>query len=145
MTFEEKFEALMKNFQAMTSTDEELKHLNEYLWKQLDENMKQEQKAFESPTGSIHGDEEASNLIISSGEDEPPRRTRGVRTTPSNSNDFEYKIPKFKGKLDFDEFLDWLHTVERAFDYKDILEHKDVKLVAHALRKYVSLVDESLC
>jgi len=84
-------------------------------------------------------------LIISSGEDEPPRRTRGVRTTPSNSNDFEYKIPKFKGKLDFDEFLDWLHTVERAFDYKDILEHKDVKLVAHALRKYVSLVDESLC
>jgi len=40
MTFEEKFEALMKNFQAMTSTDEELKHLNEYLWKQLDENMK---------------------------------------------------------------------------------------------------------
>jgi len=26
----------------------------------------------------------------------------------------------FKGKQDLDEFLDWLQTMKRVFDYKDI-------------------------
>ena len=106
MTLEEKFETLMKNYQTVTSTNEELKSQNEYLRKPLGGNMKQKQKTFESPTGSVYGDEEASNLIIFSGEDEPPRRTRGARRTPNNSNDFRVKILKFEGKLDPDEFLD---------------------------------------
>jgi len=32
--------------------------------------------------------------------------------------------------LDPDKFLEWFHTIERVFDYKDILKDKKVKLVA---------------
>ena len=57
----------------------------------------------------------------------------------ANSNDFRVEIPKYEGKLDPEEFLDWLHTVERVFEYKDVPEDKKVKLVALRLRKYASL------
>jgi len=29
-----------------------------------------------------------------------------------NTNDFKVEIPEFEGKLDQEEFLDWLHMVE---------------------------------
>ncbi|XP_071708618.1 uncharacterized protein [Rutidosis leptorrhynchoides] len=38
-----------------------------------------------------------------------------------------------------DDFIEWLHTVERVFDLKDIHEHLKVKLVATKLRKHASL------
>ena len=53
-------------------------------------------------------------------------------------NDFKVDIPKFEGKLDLDKFLDWLQAVERVLDYKEILDEKNVKLVAVNLRKYAS-------
>jgi len=31
---------------------------------------------------------------------------------------------EFEGKLDPDEFVGWLHTVERIFEYKDVLKDK---------------------
>jgi len=96
--------------------------------------MKQKQKAFESPIGSSNGDEQESNFISSSSEDKTPRRTRGARRTPSNSKDIKIKILKFERKLEANEFLDWLDTVEHIFDNKDIPEDKKVKLVALRLR-----------
>ena len=85
---------------------------NEYLQKQLWDDMKQKQKALESPSASVHDEDEASNLNSSSSDEEPQRRVRGARRTPQNSNDFKVEIPKFEGKLDTNEFLEWLHTVE---------------------------------
>ena len=41
--------------------------------------------------------------------------------------------------MDPDSFLDWLRTVERVFDYKDVPDEKKVKLVALKLRKYASI------
>ena len=41
MTFDEKFEALIKNYQAMSSSNSELEKQNEYLWKQLGNDIKQ--------------------------------------------------------------------------------------------------------
>ena len=32
--------------------------------------------------------------------------------------------------------MDWLHTVERVFEYKEVPKDKKVKLVALVLRKY---------
>ena len=49
------------------------------------------------------------------------------------------EVPEFEGQLDPEEFLDWLHTVERVFEYKDISDDKKVKIVALRLRKYASL------
>jgi len=53
--------------------------------------------------------------------------------------DFKGEIPKFEGQLNLDDFLDWLNTVERAFEYKDVPDDKKVKLVALKLRKYASI------
>ena len=78
--------------------------------------MKQKQKALEIPSGSVHGDEEASNSISSSSEEEPLRRVREARRAPCNSNDLKIEILEFEGKLDPDEFLKWVHTVERIFE-----------------------------
>ena len=57
----------------------------------------------------------------------------------ANSNDFRVEIPEYEGRLDPEDFLDWLHTVERVFEYKDVPEEKKVKLVALRLHKYASL------
>ena len=76
---------------------------------------------------------EASPPNSSSSEEEGegrPFRTRG-----NNNLDFRVDIPEFEGQLDPDSFLDWLRTVERVFDYKDVPEEKKVKLVALKLRK----------
>ena len=53
--------------------------------------------------------------------------------------DFKVAIPEFEGQLNPDEFLDWMSTVKRVFEYKDILDDKKVKLVFLKLRRYVSI------
>ncbi|GJV35732.1 reverse transcriptase domain-containing protein [Tanacetum coccineum] len=58
-----------------------------------------------------------------------PLRSLGIRT----------EIPEFDGKLHPDDFLDWLQTVERIFDLRDIPDNVKVKLVAIKLKKYASL------
>ena len=63
---------------------------------------------------------------------------RQVRCAREAQNDFRVDIPEFEGKLDLDEFLHWLQTVESVFDYKDILDEEKVKLIALKLRRYAS-------
>jgi Retrotransposon gag protein len=48
-------------------------------------------------------------------------------------------IPVFEGKSHPDEFIDWLHTVERVFDVKNMFDKQKVKLVAIKLRKHASI------
>ena len=60
-------------------------------------------------------------------------RNQGVR--PGNqlsSQNFgmQIKIPEFNGKAHLDEFIDWLHTIERIIYLKDLTEGQKVKLVA---------------
>ena len=51
----------------------------------------------------------------------------------------------FEGKLDPEEFLDWLHIAEHVFEYKDVPEEKKVKLGALRLKKYALLWWINLC
>jgi hypothetical protein len=53
-------------------------------------------------------------------------------------------IPKFEGRMQPDEFIDWFNTIERIFDYKDVPDHNKVKLVAIKLRKHASIWWEHL-
>jgi len=69
--------------------------------------MKQKQKVLQRPSGFVHGNVEASNLVNSSSHEEPQRRVRKARRAPRNSNDFKVEIPEFEDKLDPDEFLEW--------------------------------------
>jgi len=48
----------------------------------------------------------------------------------ASSNDFKVEVSEFEGKLDPEQFLHWLHTVQRIFQYKGIQEDKKVTLVA---------------
>jgi len=86
-----------------------------------------------------------SHKVDSSSEDEPIRVTRAEPRFQANSNDFNAEVPEFEGKLDLEEFLEWLCTVERVFECKDVFENKRVKLVALRLRKYASLWWTNLC
>nr|GEY80590.1 hypothetical protein [Tanacetum cinerariifolium] len=49
------------------------------------------------------------------------------------------EIPEFTGKVHPDDFIDWLSTVERVFDVRDIPNKLKVKLVAIKLRQHASL------
>ena len=57
----------------------------------------------------------------------------------ANFNDFTVKILEFEGKLDLEEFLDWMHIVACVFGYEQVPEDNKVKLVALRLRKCASL------
>ncbi|GJX89476.1 putative retrotransposon copia-like protein [Tanacetum coccineum] len=61
------------------------------------------------------------------------------REDPLCNMGMKIEIPEFKGKVHPDEFIDWLSTVERIFDLRDIPDHLKVKLVAIKLQKYASL------
>lgn len=58
--------------------------------------------------------------------------------------DFKVDIPEFERKSQPDEFLDWIHTVERVFDFKEVPEDRKVELVALKPRKYTGLWWENL-
>ena len=60
------------------------------------------------------------------------------------SFDVKVDIPEFEGKMQPEEFIDWLNTVERVFDYKDVPEDRKVKLVAIKLKKHASIWWEHL-
>ncbi|PWA53731.1 reverse transcriptase domain-containing protein [Artemisia annua] len=69
------------------------------------------------------------------------RYERQFENTPSQSQrgGLRTEIPEFEGNLQPDDFLDWLLTVERIFDLRDIPDNLKVKLVAIKLKKYASL------
>nr|GEV31954.1 reverse transcriptase domain-containing protein [Tanacetum cinerariifolium] len=55
------------------------------------------------------------------------------------ASDLHLEIPEFVGKARPDEFIDWLSTIDRIFDLRDVPEILKVKLVAIKLRKSASL------
>jgi len=119
---------------------------NEYLSKQLGESLKNKRRELRSssssrPPRSARGEEEEKEPHShgSSSEDASPRTQRRRRRHSSNFNDFKVDISEFEGKLDPDDFIEWLQTVERIFDYKEIPKDKKVKIMALKLRKYASL------
>jgi len=63
----------------------------------------------------------------------------------ANSNDVRVEIPELEGKLDLQEFLDWMHIVECVFEYKDVPKDNKVKLVALRFKIYTSLWWTNLC
>jgi len=72
----------------------------------------------ESPTRSNPdelSEETESQHLEYEGEAEPRRTPHREWHEPTNSNDFRIELPEFEGKLNPDEFLEWLHTVERMF------------------------------
>ncbi|GJV17051.1 reverse transcriptase domain-containing protein [Tanacetum coccineum] len=61
------------------------------------------------------------------------------RDDPIRSLGLKIEIPEFTGKVHTDDFIDWVSTVERVFDVRDIPDKLKVKLVAIKLQKHASL------
>jgi len=108
-TLEERFEQLMK---LNAEKDAQL----DYLRKQLDLAMRNNQKEIQSSRSSSEfeaqeeeAEEEASDSSL---EERRPRRTRHAKQLSMN---FKVQILEFEGQLNPDYFLDWLSTVERVF------------------------------
>ena len=133
MSLKERSEALLQSYQTVTSLNE-MRNRNEYLQRQLEQSMKQNRKAFESPSTSnsedpVEGAKSQYSKVKGEEVNQPAQTPRrGWRIPLSNSNDFRIELSEFEGKLDPDEFLDWLDTVERIFEYKDVPEDKKVWL-----------------
>ena len=107
LTVEERFEQLIK------VNDEKDAQL-EYLWRQLDQAMRNNRRELQSSRStsvSHSADEESeSNPFGTSKEDEvrEPRRSQGGKQIYV---DFKLEIPEFEGQLNADEFLDWMNGV----------------------------------
>ncbi|GJX58273.1 hypothetical protein Tco_0289663 [Tanacetum coccineum] len=90
--------------------------------------------------------EQIQELIISQNHREDSASSGSVNKRGAGSwhpNDIKVDIPEYDGKSDPDEFVEWLRTVERVFDYKQTTEDNKVKIVALKLRKYASTCPES--
>jgi len=59
-------------------------------------------------------------------------------------NDIKVDIPYFEGKIQPDEFVDWLQNVERVFEYKEVPEEQKVKIVVVKLKKHTLIWWENL-
>jgi hypothetical protein len=57
---------------------------------------------------------------------------------------FKVKLLEFSGTLQDEGFIDWLHEVERIFDYKEVLDRMKVKLVTIKLKSCASAWWEQL-
>ncbi|GJZ47070.1 reverse transcriptase domain-containing protein [Tanacetum coccineum] len=67
------------------------------------------------------------------------RRFRTGRYDSSQNLGVKVDIPDFEGKSHPDEFIDWLYTVERVFDIKNLSGQQKVKLIAIKLKKNASI------
>ena len=121
----------------------EVEDQNKYLQKQLGQLLAERRRGLRNSRSPMdqevrcRPEEEGSHPHGSSSEGE--KEERPFQSRGGNNLDFKVDIPEFEGHFHPDLFLDWLRTVGRVFDYKDVLEQKKVKLVALKLQKYASI------
>jgi len=105
--------------------------------------IQQLQETVNAQQAQLEAQHMQSDIDESSSESSSLRSRRPQRQS-FRDNDIKVDIPDFEGKLHPDEFVDWLQTVERVFEYKEILEEKKVKIIAVKLKKHASIWWENL-
>ncbi|VFQ83901.1 unnamed protein product [Cuscuta campestris] len=114
--------------ESRTMSHEELIASNTALKAQVEYLAKEVAKLTKIKLNELQGSDREED--VSSSGTMKPKATEG--------SDFKVDIPTFEGKNDPDEFLEWLETVERVFDFEDVSDEKKVKIVALKFRKYAS-------
>ncbi|XP_027348022.1 uncharacterized protein LOC113859448 [Abrus precatorius] len=105
---------------------------------ELQEIVKEQQALLNRRRNSnSENDSEESN---SSSNTSHPRR----KSTRGYFDNIKIDIPKFEGRLQPYEFVDWLQTVELVFELKDIPEEQKVKIVVVKLKKHASIWWENI-
>ncbi|XP_031270993.1 uncharacterized protein LOC116129386 [Pistacia vera] len=70
----------------------------------------------------------------SSSEFEVPRRRRF-----DDDKGLKVDLPEFNGSLDLNDFIDWLHEIERVFEFKGYNDEKRCKVDILKFKEYASL------
>ncbi|VFQ73772.1 unnamed protein product [Cuscuta campestris] len=78
------------------------------------------------------------NTLQGSDHEDDASTSSTTKAKTNDGSDFKVDIPTFEGKNDPEKFLEWLNTVERVFDFKEVSDEKKVKIVALKFRKYAS-------
>ncbi|VFQ77733.1 unnamed protein product [Cuscuta campestris] len=115
----------------LVASNAELKAQVEYLAKQVAQLTKMKLKMTVTPEESEDEQEEESHA-------ETPSSSIRKDNQEKSSTGFKVEIPTFDGRDEPDDFIEWLETVERVFDYAEVPEDKKVKLVALKFRGYAS-------
>ncbi|GJW31110.1 hypothetical protein Tco_0051142 [Tanacetum coccineum] len=66
-------------------------------------------------------------------------RNDGYHDDPIRSLGLKIEIPEFTGKVHPDDFIDWLSTVERVFDVRDILDKLKNMIVKNVINEFDKL------
>lgn len=56
-----------------------------------------------------------------------------------NEGGIRVDVPEFHGRLNPEEFLDWLNSLEKLFDWKDMPDQKRVKFAATRLKGHAAI------
>jgi len=93
-------------------------------------NNRRELQSLHTPSESNSEGEGSEDNPSTTSEDDHARRPRQSRSSKQMTLDFTLESPKFEGRLNPNNFIDRMNTVEMVFEYKDILNDKKIKLVA---------------
>ena len=93
------------------------------------------QRHLRQPPPLVHYGEE---LIIDSDSSEG-ERFKAHRRNLDDDQGLKIDIPEFEGSLSPDDFMDWLHAIERVFDYKGYSEENKCKVAILKFKDYASL------
>uniref|UniRef100_A0A6N2KHU6 RNA-directed DNA polymerase n=1 Tax=Salix viminalis TaxID=40686 RepID=A0A6N2KHU6_SALVM len=87
----------------------------------------------------VHNQSPETDLMLKDSDDDSEEEAADAPEIQlQRRNQPEYRvradIPLFHGKLQIEEFLDWISEVERFFDFTELAEARQVKLVSYKLR-----------
>lgn len=84
------------------------------------------------PLAPIYDSDDGEGMWVNRG---PRFGRRNNRYVDEGGSDFKFKIdiPGFDGHLNIKDYLDWERAVENFFDYMNMPEEKQAKLVAYKL------------
>ncbi|VVB08790.1 unnamed protein product [Arabis nemorensis] len=76
--------------------------------------------------GSSHGSDVNPSIVMEHGK---RRRDNRPQQHPRREEDFKVDFPNFEGNLNLDDFLDWLRSMEMAFEYNTYNDEKKFKVM----------------
>ena len=135
-----------RNVQEMEMEMEELRRQVKALQEQLARYEAAQQGRDRTSDNSSNEKDDTNPFHYSSSSEDTSKRRARRNTGAYQAKDWGIKvdIPEFEGRLRLDDFVDWLCTVERVFELKDVPDDKRVKLVAIKLKKHASIWWENL-
>ena len=91
------------------------------------ESLEHDDSLHESEQGNVNNEEEVNHFYHAPNqaprEEAFPRRPFERNHNFQREFDVNVDIPEFEGRIQPEEFCDWLHTIERVIDFKDVDEN----------------------